>query len=444
MAKPPSGQKLSPFWLPFTPNRHFSKHPRILTQADGMYYTADDGRQILDATAGLWCVNAGHGRAHIADAIAAQARKLDYAPSFQFSHPGAFALAERIATIAPQPLNHVFFCNSGSEAVDTALKIALACQQLRGQGQRTRLIGRERGYHGTGFGGISVGGLVNNRNMFGPLLPGTDHLPHTYHARKQAFSRGEPEWGVERADALEDLVALHGADTIAAVIVEPVAGSTGVLAPPQGYLQRLREICTRHGILLIFDEVITGFGRLGSAFGATRFSVTPDMITFAKGVTNGAVPLGGVLVSDEIHAQIVSARTGLPDHGIELFHGYTYSGHPLAMAAGEATLDLYVQDNLFARAAALETLWADAIHTLCDLGIVRDIRTIGLAAGIDIDPSENPGARGFQALQSAFHAHDMMIRITGDTIALSPPLIIREAEITLLAERLRRLLQQLE
>ena len=444
MAKPPSGHNLSPYWLPFTPNRHFSKHPRILTGADGMYYIAEDGRKIFDATAGLWCVNAGHGRTSIAQAIAAQAKKLDYAPSFQFSHPGAFALAERLASLAPPPLNHVFFCNSGSEAVDTALKIALACQQLRGQGQRTRLIGRERGYHGTGFGGISVGGLVNNRNMFGPLLPGTDHLPHTYDIEKQPYSRGEPEWGIERADALEHLVALHGADTIAAVIVEPVAGSTGVLAPPKGYLERLRDICTRHGILLIFDEVITGFGRLGSAFGAMRFSVTPDMITFAKGVTNGAVPLGGVLVSDEIHAQIVSTRTGLPDHGIELFHGYTYSGHPLAMAAGEATLDLYAQEDLFARAAALENPWADAIHTLSEFGIVRDIRTIGLAAGIDLEPAGSPGARGFQAVQSAFHTHDMMIRITGDTIALSPPLIISETEIALLVERLRRLLQQLE
>lgn len=444
MAKPPSGHNLLPYWLPFTPNRHFRKHPRILTEADGMYYTAEDGRKILDATAGLWCVNAGHARARIADAIAAQAKKLDYAPSFQFSHPGAFALADRLATLAPQPLNHVFFCNSGSEAVDSALKIALAFHQLRGQGSRTRLIGRERGYHGTGFGGISVGGLVNNRNMFGPLLPGSDHLPHTYDIEKQAFSKGEPDWGITRAEALEELVALHGADTIAAVIVEPVAGSTGVLAPPRGYLRRLREICTRHGILLIFDEVITAFGRLGSAFAATRFSVTPDMITFAKGVTNGAVPLGGVLLSEDIQKQFLSAQRELPEHGIEFFHGYTYSGHPLAMAAGEAALDIYAREDLFARSAALEAIWADAIHALGDIAIVRDIRTIGLAAGIDIDPSESPGKRGFQAVQAAFHEQDMMIRITGDTIALSPPLIISEAEISLLTDRLRRLLQQLE
>ncbi len=444
MAPPPSDKNLSSYWLPFTPNRHFKQHPRILTEADGMYYLTQDGRQVLDGTAGLWCVNAGHGRTHITDAITAQAKTLDYAPSFQFSHPGAFHLADRLAALAPSPLNHVFFCNSGSEAVDTALKIALACQQLRGHGSRTRLIGRARGYHGTGFGGISVGGLVQNRNMFGPLLPGTDHLPHTYDIDQQRFSRGEPDQGSDRADALEGLVALHGADTIAAVIVEPVAGSTGVLAPPRGYLRRLREICTKYGILLIFDEVITAFGRLGAAFAATRFSVTPDMITFAKGVTNGAVPLGGVLVSDDIQEQFLSAQRELPEHGIELFHGYTYSGHPLAMAAGNATLDLYAQEELFARSAALEEIWADAIHSLRDIGIVRDIRTIGLAAGIDLDPAETPGTRGFQAVQAAFHQQDMMIRITGDTIALSPPLIVSEAEIAVLTARLRRLLQQLE
>ena len=404
----------------------------MIARAKDMHYYTPDGRAILDAVAGLWCCNAGHQRDEIVEAIQRQAGELDYAPPFQFAHPAAFQLATKIAALAPGDLNHVFFTNSGSEAVDTALKIALAYQNIRGQGARQRLIGRERGYHGVGFGGISVGGIVGNRKMFGGLLNGVDHLPATYDREKQRFCRGEPDWGAHFAEELERIVALHDASTIAAVIVEPMAGSTGVLAPPKGYLQRLRAICDRHEILLIFDEVISGFGRLGFAFAAERYGVLPDMITFAKGVTSGTVPMGGVLVRDHIHDAFMRG----PDHAIELFHGYTYSAHPLACAAGLATLDLYERENLFARALALEKRIGDAFQALRDLPNVLDIRTVGLVAAVDLAPiAGSPGLRGYRAMEHAFHKTDMLLRVAGDTIVCTPPLIVSEAQIGELAEK---------
>ena len=431
---------LSAFWMPFTPNRQFKLAPRMLDHASGMYFHTPEGRPVLDATAGLWCVNAGHCRASIVAALQAQAAELDYAPPFQFAHPKAFTLASRLAALAPGDLDHVFFCNSGSEAVDTALKIAIAFHRMRGEGARTRLIGRERAYHGVGFGGISVGGMVNNRKHFGPMLAGVDHLPHTYSREHQPFANGPPAWGAHLADDLERLVALHDASTIAAVIVEPMAGSTGVLAPPVGYLQRLRQICDRHGILLIFDEVITGFGRLGAGFAAERFGVVPDLLCFAKGVSNAAAPLGGVLARAPIHDAFMQG----PDHVIELMHGYTYSAHPLGVAAAHAALDLYQQENLFARALALEPVWAGAIQALRDAPFVQDIRTIGLAAGIDLASiADAPGKRGFEAMLNAFHQQDVMVRVSGDTIALSPPLIISETEIADIAGRFRKALNAL-
>src|SRR5579883_555996 len=417
---------LEAFWLPFTSNRAFKAAPRLLARAKDMHYYTPDGREVLDGTSGLWCTNAGHNREPIVRAIAAQAAELDYAPPFQFAHPKAFTLASRIAALAPGDLDHVFFCNSGSEAVDTALKIALAYHNVRGQGARTRLIGRERGYNGVGFGGISVGGIVADRKFFGSLLAGVDHLPATYNRAEQAYTIGEPEWGAQLADELERIVALHDASTIAAVIVEPMAGSTGVLPPPKGYLQRLRAICDRHGLLLIFDEVITGFGRLGYAFAAERYGVVPDIITFAKGITSGTVPMGGVIARDGIYQAFMRG----PEHVIELFHGYTYSAHPLACAAGLATLDLYREEKLFERARALEPKFGDAAMTLRGLPGVLDIRTVGLVAGIDLaSKPDGFGKRAYAAMEKAFHEQGVMIRVTGDTIALSPPLIVSEDEI---------------
>jgi beta-alanine--pyruvate transaminase len=422
----PRPNDLEAFWMPFTPNRAFKKAPRLIVRAKGMHYFTDDGRAVLDGTSGLWCSNAGHNRDPIVAAIKRQAEELDYAPAFQFAHPHAFELASRIAALAPGDLDHVFFCNSGSEAVDTALKIALAYHNVRGEGARTRLIGRERGYHGVGFGGISVGGIVNNRKFFGSLLTGVDHLPHTYNREQQAFTKGEPEWGAHLADDLERIAALHDPSTIAAVIVEPMAGSTGVLPSPKGYLQRLRAICDKYGILLIFDEVITGFGRLGFGFAAERYGVVPDIITFAKGVTSGTVPMGGAIV----RAPIYDAFMHGPEHVIELFHGYTYSAHPLACAAGLATLDVYRDENLFERARALEPAFADAAMSLRGLPGVLDIRTVGLVAGIDLaSKPDGFGKRGTAAMEKAFYEEGVLIRITGDTIALAPPLIISEAEI---------------
>ena len=403
-----------------------------------MHYYRPDGRTVLDGTAGLWCTNAGHNRDPIVQAIQRQAAELDYAPAFQFSHPKAFELASQVASLAPADLDRVLFCNSGSEAVDTALKVALAYHNVRGQGGRTRLIGRERGYHGVGFGGTAVGGIVNNRKYFGTLLAGVDHLPHTYNREQQAFTPGEPAWGGHLADELERLVALHDAATIAAVIVEPMAGSTGVLPAPKGYLQRLRAICDRHGILLIFDEVITGFGRLGYAFAAERYGVTPDMITFAKGVTSGSVPMGGVIVRDGIYAAFMQG----PEHVAELFHGYTYSAHPLACAAGLATLELYRQEGLFERARKLEPVWSAAAMTLKGLPNVLDIRTVGITVGIDLAARPDAvGKRGYDAMERGFHDEGVMIRNMGDTVALTPPLIVSESQIGELFEKVARVIR---
>ena len=419
---------LESYWMPFTANRQFKAAPRMMIAAEGMYYTSDDGRRILDGTAGLWCVNAGHGRRRITDAVTRQLSTLDFAPSFQMGHPVAFELAERLAAVSPggpdAGLDKIFFTGSGSESVDTSLKIALAYQRAIGQGTRTRLIGRERGYHGVGFGGISVGGIVNNRRVF-PTLPGTDHLRHTHDPERNLFVKGQPEHGAELADDLERLVALHGAETIAACIVEPVAGSTGVLVPPLGYLERLRAICDRHGILLIFDEVITGFGRLGAPFATDLFGVVPDLVVTAKGLTNGCVPMGAVFASRAIHDALMHG----PDNAIELFHGYTYSGHPVAAAAAIATLDIYADEGLLTRASGLSDDWARVIHGMWDAKHVIDIRTIGLIAGIELEPRPGaPGARGHAVFVDCFQ-RGLLIRVTGDIIALSPPLIIEHEQI---------------
>jgi beta-alanine--pyruvate transaminase len=430
-----SPNDLEAWWLPFTANRAFKQRPRLVTRAKDMHYYTADGRAVLDGAAGLWCCNAGHNREPIVAAIQRQAEELDFAPSFQFGHPKAFALASRIAALAPGDLDHVFFCNSGSEAVDTALKIALAYWNISGQGQRTRLIGRERGYHGVGFGGISVGGIVPNRKFFGTLLAGVDHLPHTYNRAEQAFSKGEPDWGAHLADDLERIVALHDASTIAAVIVEPMAGSTGVLPPPKGYLQRLRQLCDKHGLLLIFDEVITGFGRLGYAFAAERYGVVPDMITFAKAVNSGTVPMAGVIVRKDIHDAFMKG----PEHTIELFHGYTYSAHPLACASALAAQDLYRDENLFERARGLEPAWADAVMTLKGLPNVLDIRTLGLVAAIDLASRPDAvGQRGYEAMERAFGDIGIMFRVTGDTIALTPPLIVTADQIGEIVDKVGR------
>ncbi|MFH6785111.1 MULTISPECIES: aspartate aminotransferase family protein [Methylobacterium] len=429
---------LDAYWMPFTANRQFKAAPRLLVSAEGMHYTTDDGRTVLDGTAGLWCVNAGHGRRRIAEAVERQLSTLDYAPSFQMGHPIAFEFAERLAAIAPGgALDRVFFTGSGSESVDTALKIALAYQRAIGQGTRTRVIGRERGYHGVGFGGISVGGLVNNRRMF-PLLPGVDHLRHTHDLSRNAFVQGQPEHGAELADDLERLVALHGAETIAAVIVEPVAGSTGVLVPPKGYLERLREVATRHGILLIFDEVITGFGRLGAPFATDYFGVTPDLVTTAKGLTNGTIPMGAVFATRAVHDALMHG----PEGAIELFHGYTYSGHPVACAAGLATLEIYAEEDLLTRTTQVQAQWHQAMHALRDCPHVIDIRTIGLIAGIELEPrAGKPGARAYDVFTDCFEK-GLLIRVTGDIIALSPPLIAEAGHIdtmaSMLGEALRR------
>lgn len=433
-----SPNDLEAFWMPFTANRAFKKRPRMIARADGMYYYTPEGKPIMDGTAGLWCCNAGHKRRPIIEAIQAQAEELDFAPNFQFGHPKVFAAAARIAALAPGDLDHVFFAGSGSEAADTALKIAIAYWNVLGKGSKTRLIGRERGYHGVGFGGISVGGIVSNRKFFGSLLAGSDHMPATYDREKQRFTKGEPEYGAHFADELERIVTLHDASTIAAVMIEPMSGSTGVLPPPKGYLKRLREICTKHNILLIFDEVITGFGRLGSAFAAERYDVVPDMITFAKGVTSGAVPMGGVIVRKPIFDAFMNG----PDNAIELFHGYTYSGHPLAAAASLATLDIYRDEGLFERAKMLEPIWADAVMDLKEEPNVLDIRTLGLVAGIDLaSRPDGVGKRGYDAMEHAFHEEGLMVRLTGDTLALTPPLIVTEDQIGEIVEKTRRVIR---
>ncbi|WP_193369692.1 aspartate aminotransferase family protein [Pelagibius marinus] len=432
-----SPNDLNAFWMPFTANRQFKKNPRMFVAADGMYYTTSDGRQVLDGTAGLWCCNAGHKRPKIVEAVQAQVAELDYAPAFQMGHPKAFELSNRLIGIAPENMAHVFYTNSGSESVETALKIALAYHRAKGDSSRTRLIGRERGYHGVNFGGISVGGIVNNRRFFGSLLTGVDHLPHTHLPEQNAFTRGQPEHGAHLADDLERLVALHGAETIAAVIVEPMAGSTGVLLPPRGYLERLREITRRHGILLIFDEVITGFGRLGAAFGADFFGVQPDLITTAKGLTNGVIPMGAVLTTAEIYEAFMQG----PENAIELFHGYTYSGNPIAAAAGLATLDTYREDALFERAAELAPYWQEMLHGLKSLPHVIDIRNLGLIGAIELEPVPGaPTKRAFEAFLAAYK-EGVLIRTTGDIIALSPPLIIEKHEIDRIGETLAAVLK---
>ncbi|RXN90648.1 aspartate aminotransferase family protein [Achromobacter aloeverae] len=425
--------------MPFTANRQFKADPRMLAGAKDMYYTALDGKQILDGTAGLWCVNAGHCRKEIAEAIASQAAHLDYAPGFQLGHPLAFEAATAVAGLMPAGMDRIFFTNSGSESVDTALKIALAYHRARGEGQRTRLIGRERGYHGVGFGGISVGGISGNRKTFsGALLPSVDHLPHTHNLEKNAFSKGQPAWGAHLADELERILALHDPSTVAAVIVEPMAGSTGVLIPPQGYLERLREITAKHGILLIFDEVITAYGRLGAATASEYFGVTPDLITMAKGVSNAAVPAGAVAVKRDVHDAIINAVNG----GIEFFHGYTYSAHPLAAAAILATLDIYRRDNLFARARELAPVFEKAVHGLQGARHVIDVRNIGLVAGVELSPRDGaPGARAAEVFKKCFDA-GVMVRYTGDILAISPPLIINEAQIAEIFDTIGKVLKE--
>jgi beta-alanine--pyruvate transaminase len=430
---------LEAFWMPFTANRQFKQAPRMLVGAEGMYYRSADGRKVLDGTSGLWCCNAGHGRPKITEAIARQAKELDYAPAFQMGHPKVFELAARLVTYMPPGIDHVFFTNSGSESVETGLKVALAYQRAIGQGTRFRLIGRERGYHGVNFGGISVGGIPTNRKFFGTLLTGVDHVRHTHDLARNAFTRGQPAYGAEFADDLEKLVALHDASTIAAVIVEPVAGSTGVLVPPKGYLEKLRAICDKHGILLIFDEVITGFGRLGAPFAVDYFGVTPDIVLTAKGLTNGVIPMGAVFVKKQIYDAFMNA----PDGTIELFHGYTYSGNPVASAAALATLDTYEEDGLLTRGAELAKAWEDGLHSLKDLPHVIDIRNCGIVGAIELEPiAGQPTKRAFTAFLEAFEK-GLLIRTTGDIIALSPPLIIKASEIDMLFDTLRGILKSL-
>jgi beta-alanine--pyruvate transaminase len=427
---------LRAFWMPFTANRQYKKEPRLFVGAKDMHYTTHDGRQVLDGTAGLWCVNAGHCRPLITEAIREQAGELDYAPAFQLGHPKAFELANRLIDLAPDNMAHVLYTNSGSESVETALKVALAYQRVKGQGSRTRLIGRERGYHGVNFGGISVGGIVSNRKMFGTLLTGVDHLPHTHQPDKNAFTKGMPEHGGDLADELERIVTLHDASTIAAVIVEPVSGSTGVLIPPKGYLQRLREICTKHGILLIFDEVITGFGRLGAPFAAQYFDVKPDIMVTAKGLTNGVIPMGAVFVTAEIHDAFMQG----PEHMIEFFHGYTYSGNPIASAAALGTLDTYKEEGLLTRASEIASYWEEKLHSLRDCPNVIDIRNLGLIGAIELKPIDGePTKRAFNAFLNAYN-DGLLIRTTGDIIALSPPLIITHEQIDELFDKLRKVL----
>ena len=431
---------LDAYWLPFTANRAFKARPRLIARAKGLHYETPEGRKILDATSGLYCVNAGHGRVEIADAIKAAADRLDFAPPFQHAHPQVFEFASRVANLAPGDLDHVLLASSGSEAVETALKVALAYHRARAEGGRTRLIGRERGYHGVGFGGTAVGGMVNNRRQFGSLIAGIDHLGTTYNRDKQAFSTGEPVWGADLAEDLVRLIALHGAETIAAVIVEPVAGSTGCLPPPKGYLERLRAITSANGILLIFDEVITGFGRLGYGFAAERYGIVPDIITFAKGATNGAAPLSGAVVRKGIYDAFMQG----PENQIELFHGFTYSGHPLCVAAGCAALDVYRDEGLFERVRAIEPMFAEIMMSLKTARHVVDIRPIGLMCGIDLaSRPDAPGARGFEVVERAFHDGGLYVRVAGDTLVIAPPLIAGLDDLAEIAERVSKVLAPL-
>jgi beta-alanine--pyruvate transaminase len=434
----PAANDLDAFWMPFTANRQFKANPRLLARAEGMYYWTSDGRQVLDGVAGLWCVNAGHTRREITDAVARQLGTMEFAPTFQMGHPIAFELANRLVALAPPGMERVFFTNSGSESVDTALKIAIAYHRARGAGQRTRFIGREKGYHGVGFGGISVGGMVNNRKIYGSsMLPGVDHLPHTLDIEHNAFTRGLPQWGMHLANELERLIGLHDASTIAAVIVEPISGSAGVVLPPIGYLKRLREICDKHDILLIFDEVITGFGRVGKPFASQAFDVTPDIMTTAKGLTNGAIPMGAVFSQRKIYDALMQG----PENTIELFHGYTYSAHPVACAAALATLDIYAKESLLTRAASMSSQWEDAVHSLKGIPHVIDVRNFGLIGAVELEPrAGKPGARGYDVFVKCFE-RGVMVRQTGDVIAMSPPLIIEPKQITQLIETLAQVVR---
>lgn len=428
---------LDAFWMPFTANRQYKSAPRVLVGAEGMHYTTDDGRKIIDGTAGLWCTNAGHARTEITEAVSKQIQQLDFAPTFQMGHPLPFELAQRLVKHTPDGLDHVFFTNSGSESADTALKIALAYHRAKGNAHKTRLVGREKGYHGTNFGGISVGGLGNNRKAFGSLLAGVDHLKHAWVPGSE-FTKGQPDQGEELADELNSMIALHG-DTIAAVIVEPVVGSGGVWMPPKGYLERLRKITKENDIILIFDEVITGYGRIGKAFAAERFGVTPDIITSAKGLTNGAIPMGAVFVSNEIHNAFMQG----PEEVIELFHGYTYSGHPVAAAAAIATLDVYEKENLFEKAITLESYWQEALHSLKEFDVVKDVRNLGLVGAVEFKSSEKMGERGYKVFHDCYWKHDALVRCTGDIIAMSPPLIISESDIDQLMHSMRSAIKSL-
>jgi beta-alanine--pyruvate transaminase len=431
---------LDAFWMPFSANRQYKASPRLLVAAQDMHYTSHDGRRILDGAAGLWCVNAGHCRPRITDAIQKQAARMDYSPAFQMAHPLAFEAASRVAAMLPEGLDHVFFSNSGSEAVDTALKMALAYHRMRGEGQRTRLIGRERGYHGTGFGGISVGGISNNRKHFGTMLGGVDHLPHTHDLARNAFSRGQPLHGAELADVLERIVALHDPSTIAAVIVEPMAGSTGVLVPPVGYLEKLRDITTKYGILLIFDEVISGFGRLGTPFAVDRFGIVPDILTLAKGITNATVPMGATVASTKVYEPFMQGPPG----AIEFFHGYTYSAHALACAASIATLDTYRDEGIFERAAELTPYFEDAAHSLNGVSHVIDVRNMGIVAGIELAPRPGaPGARAYETFVKAYE-NGLLVRATADIIAVSPPLIATRPQIDEIFDKLREAIESVE
>ena len=432
---------LNSYWMPFTANKRFKKNPRMFVSADRMHYKTPDGREVIDGTAGLWCVNAGHRRPKIVEAIQKQAYELDFAPSFQMGHPKAFELANKLIDIAPDNMEHVMYTNSGSESVETALKTALAYQRVRGEGQRFRLIGRERGYHGVNFGGISVGGIVANRKMFGTLLTGVDHMRHTHDLSKNAFSRGQPEHGAELADDLERILMLHDPSTVAGVIIEPVAGSTGVLIPPKGYLEKIKAICEKHNILLIFDEVITGYGRLGKPFAAQYFDVMPDIIISAKGLTNGVLPMGAVFVTKEIHDAFMNG----PEHMIDFFHGYTYSGHPMACAAALATMETYQDEELLTRVGELAQYWEDAVHSLKDHPYVIDIRNIGLVAAIELESIKGePTKRATEAMDSAFFDNNILIRTTGDIIALSPPLIIEKSQIDEIIDKVSNVLKSLK
>ena len=437
MKKTATPNSLDAYWMPFTANRAFKAAPRMLVGAEGMHYLTGDGRRVMDATSGLYCVNAGHANPHIVGAIQKAAATLDYAPAFQFGHPGVFELSNRLKLLAPGDLDHVFYASSGSEAIDTALKVALSYHRRRGEGHRTRFIGRERGYHGVGFGGISVGGMSPNRKVYGNMLSGVDHLPTTYVRDKQAFSRGEPDWGAHLADELERIIGLHDPSNIAGVIVEPVAGSTGCLPPPKGYLERLRAITEAHGILLIFDEVITAFGRLGQAFASDRYGIVPDMIAFAKGLTNGAVPMSGVLV----RAAMYETHMEGPEHLPELYHGFTYSGHPLATAAALAALDVYAGEGLFERARTHEPLFAETMLSLRSAPGVLDIRPVGMMCGIDLaSKNATVGVRGYEIMDRAFHEHELYIRVGADTLIVAPPLIAGPDEIEQIRDKLAALI----